>query len=361
MSRSDLDIQNSKKIASKNPREVARLREERRIKSIKNEQDYVRRLEEVTSSLSYPYCMASPDNKKMRIGKSDQRNGGRLSDHKHYDYRLVACMLGSEIEKKIFKAFKGHEDYNPGGDTSHYKFEPVNTWCQQLLERGFAVSRREDLWQCPDYPWENWSPGGLALRPLSGRLFYPGGAELSDANQAWRTPVNVWKAIRGTFGERPDLDVASDMGAQMSVPEEFRPRYFISPAVDALSQNVHWWGTCYCNPPYASQTTKKGYSTKHFVAKAMKEWMSNNLLGFILTVNLDSLTTEYMIKLCDETNPAIAISKRRISFVNSSDPEKSNHPSNGTAFLYLGTNRDVFFSSFEKYVGVIVPNVGRDG
>jgi ParB family chromosome partitioning protein len=172
----------------------------------------------------------------------------------------------------------------------------------------------------------------------------------SSKSNEWYTPLHIIEAARQVLG-RIDLDPASCRVANETV----QATHYYSREDDGLCQK--WRGKIWLNPPYSSENEPRGmYGGIHislvgrWIDHLIKEFHRGNVEEAILLIKSDP-KQRWFLPLWEFL---ICFAHDRILFNRPGlPPEKHQF---GTAFVYLGPNKDQFINVFQR-LGTIAKKV----
>lgn len=149
----------------------------------------------------------------------------------------------------------------------------------------------------------------------------------NSGNNEWYTPAELIEAARSAMGSI-DVDPASNDIAQKVV----KAGTYYTAETNGLDKT--WGGNVWMNPPYASDLIGK------FVDKLIAE--RQNYRQAIVLVN-NATETEWFNKIISISS-AVCFPKSRVKFYMPDG--KTGAPLQGQAVLYIGENKDKFYSAF---------------
>ena len=149
----------------------------------------------------------------------------------------------------------------------------------------------------------------------------------NSGNNEWYTPAELIEAARSAMGSI-DVDPASNDVAQKVV----KAGTYYTAETNGLDKT--WTGNVWMNPPYASDLIGK------FVDKLIAE--RQNYRQAIVLVN-NATETEWFNKIISISS-AVCFPKSRVKFYMPDG--KTGAPLQGQAVLYIGENKDKFYSAF---------------
>lgn len=159
----------------------------------------------------------------------------------------------------------------------------------------------------------------------------------NSGNNEWYTPPDYIEAARLVLGVI-DLDPASSDVANLTVQAA---EYF---TIDDNGLVKPWHGCVWLNPPYAGELIGS------FVERLITAYVANEVTAAILLVN--NATETGWFQLAATQAAAICFPKGRIRYLDSTG-RQANTPLQGQAFLYFGSDADVFQSVFKRF-GLVV-------
>lgn len=159
----------------------------------------------------------------------------------------------------------------------------------------------------------------------------------NSGNNEWYTPPDYIEAARLVLGVI-DLDPASSDVANLTVQAA---EYF---TIDDNGLAKPWHGCVWLNPPYAGELIGS------FVERLITAYVANEVTAAILLVN--NATETGWFQLAATQAAAICFPKGRIRYLDSTG-RLANTPLQGQAFLYFGSDADVFQSVFKRF-GLVV-------
>jgi ParB family chromosome partitioning protein len=175
---------------------------------------------------------------------------------------------------------------------------------------------------------------------MAGLMAYAKAGTLnSSESPEWYTPERYVDAAREVLGSI-DLDPASSAAAN----EVVRAKQFYSATDDGLAQP--WYGRVFLNPPYGT-SAPKGSAT--FVPKLVTEYQSGRTTAAVLLTSAHGTDTEWFSLLWDYT---LCFTDHRLAFWN--EDGDSAGPTFGSAFTYLGPDRDAFAHVFGAFGAIVV-------
>ena len=149
----------------------------------------------------------------------------------------------------------------------------------------------------------------------------------NSGNNEWYTPAELIEAARNAMGSI-DVDPASNDIAQKVV----KAGTYYTAETNGLDKT--WTGNVWINPPYASDLIGK------FIDKLIAE--RQNYRQAIVLVN-NATETEWFNKIISISS-AVCFPKSRVKFYMPDG--KTGAPLQGQAVLYIGENKDKFYSAF---------------
>ncbi len=149
----------------------------------------------------------------------------------------------------------------------------------------------------------------------------------NSGNNEWYTPAELIEAARSAMGSI-DVDPASNDIAQKVV----KAGTYYTAETNGLDKT--WVGNVWMNPPYASDLIGK------FIDKLIAE--RQNYRQAIVLVN-NATETEWFNKIISISS-AVCFPKSRVKFYMPDG--KTGAPLQGQAVLYIGENKDKFYSAF---------------
>lgn len=149
----------------------------------------------------------------------------------------------------------------------------------------------------------------------------------NSGNNEWYTPAEIIEAARSAMGSI-DVDPASNDIAQKVV----KAGAYYTAETNGLDKT--WTGNVWTNPPYASDLIGK------FIDKLIAE--RQNYRQAIVLVN-NATETEWFNKIISISS-AVCFPKSRVKFYMPDG--KTGAPLQGQAVLYIGENKDKFYSAF---------------
>lgn len=149
----------------------------------------------------------------------------------------------------------------------------------------------------------------------------------NSGNNEWYTPAEIIEAARSAMGSI-DVDPASNDIAQKVV----KAGAYYTAETNGLDKT--WVGNVWMNPPYASDLIGK------FIDKLIAE--RQNYRQAIVLVN-NATETEWFNKIISISS-AVCFPKSRVKFYMPDG--KTGAPLQGQAVLYIGENKDKFYSAF---------------
>lgn len=149
----------------------------------------------------------------------------------------------------------------------------------------------------------------------------------NSGNNEWYTPAEFIEAARNAMGSI-DVDPASNDIAQKVVKADT----YYTAETNGLDKT--WVGNVWMNPPYASDLIGK------FIDKLIAE--RQNYRQAIVLVN-NATETEWFNKIISISS-AVCFPKSRVKFYMPDG--KTGAPLQGQAVLYIGENKDKFYSAF---------------
>lgn len=149
----------------------------------------------------------------------------------------------------------------------------------------------------------------------------------NSGNNEWYTPAEIIEAARSAMGSI-DVDPASNDIAQKVV----KAGAYYTAETNGLDKT--WTGNVWMNPPYASDLIGK------FIDKLIAE--RKNYTQAIILVN-NATETEWFNKIISISS-AVCFPKSRVKFYMPDG--KTGAPLQGQAVLYIGENKDKFYSAF---------------
>ena len=149
----------------------------------------------------------------------------------------------------------------------------------------------------------------------------------NSGNNEWYTPAELIEAARSAMGSI-DVDPASNDIAQKVV----KAGTYYTAETNGLDKT--WTGNVWINPPYASDLIGK------FIDKLIAE--QQNYRQAIVLVN-NATETEWFNKIISISS-AVCFPKSRVKFYMPDG--KTGAPLQGQAVLYIGENKDKFYSAF---------------
>lgn len=149
----------------------------------------------------------------------------------------------------------------------------------------------------------------------------------NSGNNEWYTPAEFIEAARNAMGSI-DVDPASNDIAQEVVKAET----YYTAETNGLDKT--WAGNVWMNPPYASDLIGK------FIDKLIEE--RHNYKQAIILVN-NATETEWFNKIISIAS-AVCFPKSRVKFYMPDG--KTGAPLQGQAVIYIGYNKDKFYSAF---------------
>jgi len=155
----------------------------------------------------------------------------------------------------------------------------------------------------------------------------------SDCNEWYTLPEHI-EAARQVLGEI-DLDPASHLAANDVV----KAKKFFTMADDGLQQE--WKGRIWLNPPW-------GQAGPDFVGKLVESYKAGTVTAAVLLVNSHATDTKWFQPLWDFT---LCFTCPRIKYWQPNGG--GNSPTNGSTFVYFGSDKEKFVEVFSKY-GVVV-------
>lgn len=159
----------------------------------------------------------------------------------------------------------------------------------------------------------------------------------NSGNNEWYTPPDYIEAARLVLGVI-DLDPASSDVANLTVQAA---EYF---TIDDNGLVKPWHGCVWLNPPYAGELIGS------FVERLITAYVANEVTAAILLVN--NATETGWFQLAATQAAAICFPKGRIRYLDSTG-RQANTPLQGQAFLYFGSDADIFQSVFKRF-GLVV-------
>ena len=156
------------------------------------------------------------------------------------------------------------------------------------------------------------------------------GGALSSTTFECYTPAEYVEAARTVLGEI-DLDPASSAEANETV----RAHRYFDADMDGLAQS--WSGRVWLNPPYGRSLTGS------FVGKCVAEYEAGNVSAAVILLNAYGFDADWFQPLWGHT---LCFTDHRIKFYGGS-------PTFGSLFVYIGSKRDLFISTFARYGALV--------
>ncbi len=156
-----------------------------------------------------------------------------------------------------------------------------------------------------------------------------------DCNYEWYTPPTYVETARRVLGHI-DLDPASSAIANLVVGAGC----FYTKAQDGLAQP--WEGNVWLNPPY-------GDLAPQFVGKVLSEHEAGTVPAAIVLLN--SQTTSSAVVSAAVELPALL--HRPPHTLHQRDGSKNSSPANGSVFIYMGNQPELFVKEFECFGAVV--------
>lgn len=311
--------------------------------------------------------MVTRDGAACKIGvtsNADARRNGNFQYFTAHSY-----IAGSRVhEQRIHRYFaeyqlecesKSQELFEIRGELAEYL-----DW---LGTRAFAVSLEniDDAYECPQmWPWSDWKNEAEHLREgtqqsllLNSDCLVPGVrkplsysnkilATIRSDSDEWYTPPLYIQAAREVLGAI-DLDPASCPLANLIV----KATAIYTRNEDGLKYD--WHGRVWLNPPYGNEKDR-------FVDHLLEDYQAERVQSAIVCLNAHATDTRWFQQLWEFP---ICITHHRVRFLGGSNKKKDTNPTDGapttgTAFVYVGPERDLFakvFSRFGPVVTSVVP------
>jgi hypothetical protein len=316
---------------------------------------------------SYVYFLHTEMDRQdyIRIGfsSSSKENPARRINQQ-IGTKLIAAIPGSIEDEKALHAYFTNQDAlskTHNGSTSHYAAEAVRSYVDWLIKWHYATAEFRHMWLLSRAPYKDWRPESMT-KPRGAILFSE--PDRVAKRDTWQSPAWIFEKATEVFGRQIDLDPCSELEAYNRPKPEFRPRYFYTKHTDGLAQE--WFGNVFLNPPYGegedgdggkrSGGVKKG--AQAFTEKLLKEVDAGRVRSAICVLNLQSIPTLWYPKLT-KYDPAIAIARKRIDFhkpaAKSGNGAAYGSSQNGTVFVYVGPDKDVFCDIFESVAYPLIP------
>lgn len=148
----------------------------------------------------------------------------------------------------------------------------------------------------------------------------------------WYTPLQYIESARQVLGEI-DLDPATSEFGQGRI----KANGYFTTKDNGLS--LPWNGKIWLNPPYSQPLIQQ------FIEKAVQEYKIKNMeQAIILTHNY---TDTAWFHLAESVAALICFTRGRVKFEGANGEIAS--PTQGSAFFYLGDNRQIFMEVFSQY------------
>jgi len=163
----------------------------------------------------------------------------------------------------------------------------------------------------------------------------------SLANERY-TPVEYIEAARRVLGAI-DVDPASCSEANATVGA----RQFWTIETNGLDRE--WPGRVWLNPPYGVDE-ERASNAGRWAARLVEQYVGHTTTAAILCVN----ALPYAPWFQPLWDFCICFTNHRVNFPKpvGSEPDKSG-PANGTAFIYMGPDRESFIREFSKFGAVV--------
>jgi hypothetical protein len=282
----------------------------------------------------------------IKIGKSRQSRGARLSQHKapsldgHIPDVQELCEIRAASDADELAIHRHFADIRIQTETFQAS-EKLVGYIRWLRDLSYVVVPEDDDTfrdSVPVMDSEHWMPSTEGRTKPRDSTVLPGFARHDLLPRRitiddFYTNEVIIEAAREAMGSI-DTDPASHFIANQVV----KAATFYTLATNGLTQ--HWHGNVWVNPPFSDWAS--------WASKIARELASGRVRSMCALAATRTITAKYFTPLMDTAN-AICFTRGRIKFWGT----RAGTPDDGHAILYFGPDRQSFCDAFQRSVGSV--------